>query len=126
LYWAETHSGRLHQREIVSPGRIRQPDVLDATACLFGFSGLQLLDSLAVDSAGNVCVGTVVAGGISVVSPTGELIDFVATGDPVTTNICFGGPGLTTAYITASGTGALLAMEWPVPGLKLNHASAVV
>jgi gluconolactonase len=43
----------------------------------------------------------------------------VITGDPMTTNVCFGGDDLRTAYITASGTGRLLSTQWPRPGLKL-------
>jgi gluconolactonase len=54
-----------------------------------------------------------------VISPAGEVIEQVLTGDPLTTNICFGGRDLRTAYITASGTGRLLASEWPRPGLAL-------
>jgi gluconolactonase len=41
--------------------------------------------------------------------------------DPLVTNICFGGPDLTTAYWTLSGSGRLLAADWPRPGLKLNY-----
>ena len=41
--------------------------------------------------------------------------------DVFVTNICFGGPDLRTAYITSSGLGLLYAMEWPVPGLRLNY-----
>jgi gluconolactonase len=37
------------------------------------------------------------------------------------TNICFGGPELCTAYMTLSGTGKLVAMEWPEPGLRLAY-----
>jgi gluconolactonase len=43
----------------------------------------------------------------------------VPTGDPVTTNICFGGPDLKTAYITLAGTGQLVTMPWPEAGLQL-------
>jgi gluconolactonase len=49
------------------------------------------------------------------------LIDFVATGDMLTTNICFGGEDLRTAYITASSSGRLLKTDWPRPGAKLHH-----
>jgi gluconolactonase len=38
-----------------------------------------------------------------------------------TTNICFGGPDLRTAYITLSGSGRLVACDWPRPGLPLNY-----
>ena len=42
-------------------------------------------------------------------------------GDPHTTNICFGGPDLRTAYVTLSGVGELVALDWPEPGLRLAH-----
>ena len=121
LYWAETWRGRIMQRSVVAPGKLAEPGLADTSQCLYGFPGLQLLDSLAVDSAGNVCVATIVNGGVSVVSPEGELIDFIETGDIITTNICFGGDDLTTAYITISTTGRLVTMTWPRPGAKLHH-----
>ena len=40
--------------------------------------------------------------------------------DPLTTNICFGGPDLTTAYITGSLNGTLLTTTWPRPGHPLH------
>jgi gluconolactonase len=121
LYWAETWNGRIQQRDIVAPGQLAEVGVLDTSQCLYGFPGLQLLDSLGVDSDGNVCVATLVNGGVSVVSPAGELIDFVGTDDPLTTNVTFGGPDLRTAFITLSGTGKLVKTDWPRPGVKLNH-----
>ncbi len=55
------------------------------------------------------------------ISPAGELVEFVETQDPFTTNICWGGLDRRTAYITLSGTGQLVSMEWPRPGLKLAY-----
>lgn len=119
LYWAETHTGRVFQRRIVSPGVLAASgDGVPPLLC--GLPGMQLLDSLAVDGAGNVCVATLVNGGVTVISPGGEIVDFVATDDRITTNICFGGDNFGTAYVTVSSTGRLLAMDWPWPGLKLN------
>ena len=45
----------------------------------------------------------------------------VSTGDPLTTNICFGGPDLRTAYVTCSGTGQLVAFDRPQRGLQLAY-----
>jgi len=118
LYWAETHTGRVYQRAITSPGKLAPPD---ASTVLCGLPGYQLLDSLAVDGDGNVCVATIVNGGITVISPQGEVLQHIAVDDRITTNICFGGPDYQTAYITASTTGRLLAMKWPYKGLKLNY-----
>jgi len=118
VYWAETHTGRVYQRAITSPGKLAPPD---ASTVLCGLPGYQLLDSLAVDGDGNVCVATIVNGGITVISPQGEVLQHIAVDDRITTNICFGGPDYQTAYITASSTGRLLAMKWPYKGLKLNY-----
>jgi len=124
LYWAETHNGRVLQRTIASPGRLEPAIPLDPSVCLAGLPGLQLLDSLAVDGDGNVCVGTLVNGGITVISADGSSITHIPTGDFLTTNICFGdndGSGeYRDAYITASTTGKLLHMRWPNNGLRLN------
>jgi gluconolactonase len=118
VYWAETHTGRVYQRAITSPGKLAPPD---ASTVLCGLPGYQLLDSLAVDGEGNICVATIVNGGITVISPQGEVLQHIAVDDRITTNICFGGPDYQTAYITASSTGRLLAMKWPYKGLKLNY-----
>jgi gluconolactonase len=95
--------------------------MVDPWQCLYGLPGFQLLDSLGVDGDGNVCVATLVNGGITVISPDGELVDFVAADDVLTTNICFGGDDLRTAFITLSGTGKLMKTQWPRPGAKLNY-----
>jgi gluconolactonase len=121
LYWAETHTGRVFQRTVTGPGELAPTMPLDPSVCLAGLPGLQLLDSLAVDGDGNVCVGTLVNGGITVISPAGEVLTHVPTGDMMTTNICFGEPDHGTAFITLSATGRLVSMPWPYPGLRLHH-----
>ena len=121
VYWAETHTGRVFQRTIESPGVLVGSFPGDTSIVLCGLPGMQLLDSLAVDGAGNVCVATLVNGGITVISPTGEVLRHVATGDLLTTNICFAHDGGATAYITCSGTGKLYRTDWPYPGLRLAH-----
>jgi gluconolactonase len=122
LYWAETHTGRVFRRTVSGPGQLAPTAPIDTSVVLNGLPGLQLLDSLAVDGAGNVCVATLVNGGVSVISPDGDLVAHVPTGDLLTTNICFGGDDLRTAYITLSGTGRLVSTRWPVDGLALAHA----
>ena len=71
-----------------------------------------------MDGDGNVCVGTLNNGGITVISPDGSSLRHVPIDDPLVTNIAFGGDELRTAYVTASGTGRLLALDWPVAGLE--------
>jgi gluconolactonase len=88
---------------------------------LHGLPGYQLLDSLGVDGEGWICVATLVSGGITAISPDGEQVEHHATGDMLTTNICFGGDDMNTAFITLSGSGRLVSTAWPRPGLRLAH-----
>jgi len=88
---------------------------------LIGLPGLQLLDSLAVDGEGWVCVATLANGGITAVSPDGSKTEFYPMPDPLTTNICFGGRERKTAFVTLSGTGKLVSFEWPRKGLQLAY-----
>lgn len=118
LYWAETHTGRVFERALEAPGRLlpgERPSVL----C--GLPGLQMLDSLAVDADGWVCVATLLNGGITAISPDGLHTEHHATGDMFTTNVCFGGEDLSVAYVTLSGTGRLVSFPWPRRGLRLAH-----
>ncbi len=123
VYVAETMTGRVWAYELAGPGQLKQaktPMRGDRGRLVAGLPGHQLFDSLAVDGAGNICVATIHNGGITVISPDGARIEHVATPDPITTNICFGGPDLRTAYITLSSMGQLVSMTWPRPGLPLN------
>ena len=90
---------------------------------LCALPGYQRLDSLAIDSAGNICVGTLVTGMITVISPRGEILRQVKFPDSYVTNICFGGADLRDAYITASGSGRLYRTRWPRPWLGPRRAS---
>lgn len=121
LYVAETWTGRVYHYPLTGPGRVDcGADTVDPARLLYGAPGLQLFDSLAVDGAGNVCVATVINGGITVIPPAGGEAERLALDDPYTTNICFGGDDLGTAFVTLSGSGRLISFEWPRPGLALN------
>lgn len=121
LYWAETHTGRVFRRAVLAPGEVAPRVPMDPSAVLCGLPGMQYLDSLAVDGYGWVCVATIFNGGITAISADGATIEHHATGDVITTNICFGGDDLTTAYITCSSTGRLVSTPWPRPGLRPAH-----
>jgi len=89
-----------------------------------GLGGMQMFDSLKVDAAGNICVATLVTGAVTVIAPDGRVLRVVRFSDPMTTNVCFGGAGLDKAYVTLSGTGQLVELdwtgpEWSTPGLAL-------
>jgi gluconolactonase len=124
LYVAETEAARLWAFDILEPGVVeKQPwPSPHGGRLIAGVGGYQRFDSLALDAEGRICVATLINGGITVISPDGRHIEHHPMPDPITTNICFGGPDLKTAFITLSWTGQLVAVDWPVQGLRLNHA----
>jgi len=133
LYWAETNVRQVQRRRITAPGALKPTPGyniralfftggVDADALLIGMPNGHELDSLAVDSSGAVCVGTLVDSGISEITPDGawtlhRLPPSLADG--AVTNVCFGGDALRTAFITCSMTGRLIRSTWHRPGLRL-------
>lgn len=127
LYFAETMTGRVRYWDLAEPGVTSSPGAALASSSgvpstLLGVvPGDGRVDSLAVDSEGNVCVATLGTGAVTAFAPDGSLRAVVAVpGDPMVTNVCFGGDDLRTAFITASAFGTLMAHEWHCPGLPLN------
>lgn len=123
LYVAETHTGRLWAYRLDGPGRLQRGrgDRPEAGRLIPGRPGHFMFDSLAVDADGKVCIATIVDGGITVLDPNGGDPQHVPMPDVVTTNICFGGEDLRTAFITLSSTGKLVSMPWQSAGLPLNY-----
>ena len=117
LYVAETPTGRLWAYALATPGEI---DRSQRPFMMAQIPDHHMFDSLAVDAEGNVCVATLINGGITIHSADGEFAKHISMPDALTTNICFGGEGLKTAYITLSTTGKLVSCEWETPGLALN------
>jgi gluconolactonase len=123
LYVAETHTGRVFWWEVTGPGEVVSGGPMGGPggALLCGLPGMQLFDSLAIDGDGNVVVATLVTGALTVISPSGDVLDQVVLGDPMVTNVCFGGSDLRTAYATLSATGRVVSFAWPRPGLRLEY-----
>lgn len=122
LYAAETYTCRLTAFNVIAPGKV------DGSAGpggpgipLYRPAGYKFFDSLGMEECGNIAVATIGECGISVISPEGELVEFVATDDIFTTNICWGGEDMMDAYVCCSGTGRLVKTRWARPGLKLQY-----
>ena len=124
LYVAETMTARLWAYDVIAPGELRCQDRGPPFAerrCVAGLPGYQLLDSLAVQSNGDICVATIPLG-MTTFSPTGAVLAQQEMPDDIPTNICFGGETMQTAYVTLSSTGRLFRQEWAYAGLRLHFA----
>jgi gluconolactonase len=136
LYVAETYSRRILYWKLQAPGQIApNPEALDGSYLLTAaLPGQGILDSMKVDAEGNVWACTMLPqganprsnGGLSIVSPAGELLQFleIAVGSPtpLPSNLCFAGADRKTVYVSCGGSGMLVKMRSSVPGLKLNFA----
>ena len=120
LYFAETTTGRLWAVDLEGPGKAKKQPSGQPHRLVYGLPGHQLLDSMAVDAEGNVCVATLINGGVTSFKADGSGTEHFPFPDILTTNICFGGKDLKTAFITLSTTGKLVSCEWPRAGLPLN------
>jgi gluconolactonase len=118
LYAAETHTGRVWGWNVTGPGQVEAANPVGAGGgdLLHGAAGMVLFDSLAVDGDGWVCVGTLGEGGITAISPDGAVVEHIPLPDLLVTNICFVGAE-PRAVCTLSGTGQLVEIDWPRPGL---------
>jgi gluconolactonase len=125
LYVAETDTCRLWAFDIEAPGKLalkKSPRTPYGGRMLYAPPYYARFDSLAVEENGNVVVATLATGGLSVISPEGGLVEFIAVPDePTVTNLCFGGPDLCKAYVTAGSRGELLSMNWSRKGLALPY-----
>ncbi len=135
VYVSDTIFGRLWALDIIDSGKDEPGPVQVAPGQFPVMPGriietlpkFQWLDSLKVEASGNICVGTIFTGGITVFSPDdlgpteSRVVEHYAVDDLFTTNLCFGGKDMTDVWITASSTGRILKASWPRPGLRLAH-----
>jgi gluconolactonase len=121
VYAAETETARLWGFDIVGEGEVAPSLLGPAGRCIATQSTHVYFDSLAVQANGDICVATLLNGGITTITPAGKSTH-TPFPDPLVTNIAFGGADMRDAYITLSGTGQLIKVRWPEPGLRLNFA----
>jgi len=98
LYLGDTMNGKVlvygHDPE---SGRLTEPRVF---VDLRPFGGLS--DGMTVDAGGNLWLCQATAGRVGRFAPDGTKIGTVALPVPIVTSCCFGGPDLSTLYITTA------------------------
>ena len=119
VFMADTMTGRMWAFDLAAPGEIKPATPFNGGRVVATMPGLQYFDSLAMTAAGNVCVATILNGGITTITPQGEF-SHTAFPDLLVTNIAFGGADMKDAWLTLSSTGQLIKCRWAEAGLKLN------
>jgi len=119
LYVAETLRNCVWVYDITAPGKAtnrrlfcRQPAVPDVEVCG--------PDGMALDADGNLYVTHFGSGHVFVYDGDGAEVGRIACGGAKPTNVCFGGPGHATLFITVDDTGEMVAVESDVAGQRLN------
>ena len=124
LYVSETATRSVWAFDIIAPGQIKLrswPPAANGGSLVVGLPGYNRLDSMAIDSAGNICVASLNNGGIWEISPDGMSQRHMPFPDHFTTNICFGGDDLCDAFVTLSASGRLVKIRWPRAGHPLAY-----
>ncbi|MEZ5987450.1 MAG: SMP-30/gluconolactonase/LRE family protein, partial [Hyphomonas sp.] len=86
VYMADTMTGRMWAFDLESPGVIKPASPLNGGRVVATMPGLQYFDSLGMTAAGNVCVATILNGGITTITPDGQH-SHIAFPDLLVTNI---------------------------------------
>jgi len=119
LYVTETRTRRVWAFALSGPGEVESWTSL-ATLPAGGPIGFGSADGCAVDAEGNVAVATIGLGGVTVLSPSGDVVaEGPVGGDPMPTNVAFGGADGTTMLVTCGSSGRILATDdWGIPGAQ--------
>ena len=123
LYVAETDTGRLWSWPIIGPGTLIKH--LWPSPCgghlVAGLPGYRRFDGLAITASGNICVAALESRAIAEITGNGNHVRDHPAPDLAVTNLCFGGAGMHTAFVTLSHSGRLGVIEWHEPGLALEY-----
>ena len=89
LYVADIGAGKTYRYRIQPDGSLKEKTLF----CELGSDGMT------IDNEGNIYL---TGKGVSVFDPTGKKIEQIDVAEPWTANVCFGGKGRQTLFITAS------------------------
>ncbi|WP_396927858.1 SMP-30/gluconolactonase/LRE family protein [Mycolicibacterium sp.] len=109
VYVAETRTRRVWEFRMAQPGRVAGARGL-ATVPSGGPLNVGGADGLCVASDGTIVVATLGAGGVTVLSATGQLVGAITTDDPMTTNVALSADEY-TLYLTLASSGRLVAVD---------------
>ncbi|GGC48360.1 SMP-30/gluconolactonase/LRE family protein [Chelatococcus reniformis] len=122
LYATETAAARVWSWEIIGPGSVRRRPfpAAEGATLVAQLPGVARFDSMAVSQSGKILVGTLRQGGITEICPLTGAYKYYFLPDFLVTNLCFGGPDMTTCFVTMAHSGQLVELNWHEPGLRLS------
>jgi gluconolactonase len=125
LYLAESQTNQVHVYEVKGPGKLGERKLFaNLPKHPSGDHLRSQPDGMCLDAAGNLYVAHYGMKQVQVLDPSGKLIRQYNGGNETTSNVAFGGPNMTTLYITGglgkeAGEGGLFTLELGVKGLVI-------
>jgi gluconolactonase len=125
LYLAESQTNQVHVYEVKGPGKLGERKLFaNLPKHPSGDHLRSQPDGMCLDAAGNVYIAHYGMKQVQVLDPSGKLIRQYDGGNETTSNVAFGGPNMTTLYITGglgkeAGEGGLFTLELGVKGLTI-------
>ncbi len=121
LYVAMNYTGRLYRMAVEGPGKLTKKKDGKGIAREFvgAAPGDRQFDGLTLTRSGNICIGTNNDGGVTTITPAGD-VTFQPVPEAMSTNLAFGGADMRDLYLTWSTGGKLVKLRWDEPGQKLN------
>lgn len=128
LYLAESQTNQVHVYDVLGPGKLGERKLFANLPKHSSGDHLRSQpDGMCLDAAGNLYVAHYGMKQVQVLDPNGKLIRQYDGGNETTSNVAFGGPNMTTLYITGglgkeAGEGGLFKIELGVKGLEILPA----
>ena len=126
LFVSESSPNRVTLIRLAGPGRAAEPPRVFADLPRHPdgeAGGRNLPDGMALDRDNRLWVAHYGMAAVQVLSPEGRLLASYDTGMRCTSNICFAGPNLATAFVTGGdgepSPGGLVRLDVGVPGLPI-------
>ncbi len=118
LYMVVAQSRQILSYQVEAPGVVKKAaDGKPAVKVLISLGGTASFDSMAMEADGTLVAASPAGASLKLFNPDGTQRDEVNMGEAVT-NVTFGGADMKTAYVTLVGSGRLVSVPWPRPGLK--------
>lgn len=124
LFVDDSCTSHVYAFDITGPGRLAHRRIFAALPD----SGRAALDGMTTDASGHLFVAHYGAGRVEVLDSTGALVRRYTAGNPLASNVAFGGPRLDELYVTGapgaeSGPGVLMRLS--LPGVRGRSSRAI-